>query len=208
MYYLLQHLGVIVGAAAGVLAARGKRIDLFGVVVLGLVTALGGGTLRDVVLGPDPGRGTSAVFWIQDSYYVLTALATSVVLFVLARGWSTPPKLLLIADAFALALFTVLGAAKTLRFGAGSINAVVLGVMTGVAGGILRDVLVGEIPLVFRQHTYFYATAAFAGAILFVLLETWRPAPVNTALGAAVVLALRLAAIRWRLALPVFEMKP
>ncbi len=78
MYYLCQHFGVVVGAVSGVLAAGGKRIDLFGVVVLGLVTALGGGTLRDAVLGPDPALGTSAVFWIRDANYVATASVASV----------------------------------------------------------------------------------------------------------------------------------
>ena len=84
-------------------------------------------------------------------------------------------ELLAVADAFVLAAFTILGAAKALTFDAGGVNAVVLGVMTGVAGGILRDVLVGEIPLVFRQETYFYATAAFAGATVFIVLERWLP---------------------------------
>jgi uncharacterized membrane protein YeiH len=82
MYYLFQHFGVAVGAVSGVLAAGGKRIDLFGVVVLGLVTALGGGTLRDVVLGPDPALGTFAVFWICDANYVVTATV-----YVLMERW-------------------------------------------------------------------------------------------------------------------------
>jgi len=78
MYYVSQHFGVVVGAVSGVLAAGGKRIDLFGVIVLGLVTALGGGTLRDVVLGPEPALGTSAVFWIRDANYLVTATMASV----------------------------------------------------------------------------------------------------------------------------------
>lgn len=203
-YYLLQHFGVIVSAISGVLAAEGKRLDLFGVTVLGTVTALGGGTLRDVVLGFDLQHRASTVFWIRDSNYVITATATAVVTFFLAKYLVMPPKLFAIADAFALAMFTILGAEKALAFGAGAVNAVVLGVITGVAGGVLRDVLVGEIPLVFRAETYFYATAAFGGAILFVVLEHWLPGkPLNVYTGAAVVLALRLAGIRWRLTLPV-----
>ncbi len=206
MYYLLQHFGVVVGAISGVLAASGKKIDHYGVMVLGLVTALGGGTLRDAVLGPDPVDNTSSVFWIRDSNYVVTGLATSVVTFFIARHWTLPARWLAVADAFVLALFTVLGASKALTFQAGSINAVVLGVITGVAGGILRDVLLGEIPLVFRQQTYFYATAAFAGAAVFVALEWAFPGFwANALVGSILCLALRLAAIRWKLALPVFE---
>ncbi len=132
MHYLFQHFGVVVGAVSGVLAAGGKRIDLFGVIVLGLVTALGGGTLRDVVLGPDPTLGSSAVFWIRDSSYVVTGIVASLVMFFIARRWMMPHKLLAVADAFVLAAFTILGAAKALAFHAGSVNAVVLGVMTGV----------------------------------------------------------------------------
>jgi uncharacterized membrane protein YeiH len=107
------------------------------------------------------------------------------------------------------AAFTILGAAKALTFHAGSVNAVVLGVMTGVAGGILRDVLVGEIPLVFRQETYFYATAAFAGATVFIVTERWLPG--NSAggfVGAGITLALRFVAIQWKLSLPVFRVAP
>ena len=120
-----------------------------------------------------------------------------------------PHKLLAVADAFVLAAFTILGAEKALAFRAGSVNAVVLGVITGVAGGIVRDVLVGEIPLVFQRETYFYATAAFAGAVVFVLMARWWPG--NSAggyVGAAITLALRFLAIRWKLALPVFKAAP
>ncbi len=209
MYYLLQylqHFGVVVGAISGVLAAVGKRIDLVGVIVLGLVAALGGGTLRDLVLGPDPVVGRSAVFWIRDSNYVLTAIAASVVMFFIARHWAMPNKLFAVADAFVLAAFTILGAEKALTFHAGSVNAVVLGVITGVAGGILRDVLVGEIPLVFRVETYFYATAAFAGAVVLVVMERWLPGhAANAFVAAGITLALRLIAIRWKLGLPMFR---
>jgi uncharacterized membrane protein YeiH len=209
MYYAFQHFGVVVGAISGVLAASGKRIDLFGVIVLGLVTALGGGSLRDVVLGPDPDQGCSAVFWIRDSNYVVTGIAASVVMFFIARRRTMPKKLLAVADAFVLAVFTILGTEKALAFHTGSVNAIVLGVITGVAGGIARDVLVGEIPLVFRTETYFYATAAFAGAVVFVLMERWWPGnPASGSVGAGTTLALRFIAIRWKLALPVFWAAP
>lgn len=206
MYYLSQHFGVVVGAVSGVLAAGGKRIDLFGVIVLGLVTALGGGTLRDVVLGPDLTSGNSAVFWIRDANYLVTATVASVVMFFVARRWTMPHKLLAIADAFVLAAFTILGASKTIAFGVGSVNAIFLGVITGVAGGIVRDVLVGEIPLVFRPETHLYATAAFAGATVYVLMERWLPGNgAGGIVGAVIILVLRLASIQWKLSLPVFR---
>ena len=203
MLYTFEHFGVAVGAISGVLAAAGKRIDLFGVSVLALVAALGGGTMRDLVLRTPP------VFWIHDVNYVVTGLVTAVVMFVIARRWVMPALMLLVADAFVLALFTTIGAGKALACGAGNLNAVLLGVMTGVAGGILRDVLVGEIPLVFRPGIYLYATAATFGAVAFVLLEAWRPhASQNLIIATLVTLGLRLGSIRWRITLPIFKHRP
>lgn len=200
LQYYLEHFGVAVGAISGGLAAKDKHIDLFGVIVLALVTALGGGTLRDLVLGL-PG-----VFWIHDWTYVLTAVVTAVATFCIARFGMVPNKLFMIADAFVLALFTMLGTAKALTCSAGNANAVVLGVATGVAGGVLRDVLVSQVPVVFRKETYFYATAAFAGAAAFVFLEQWFPGKAgNRFVCIGIALAMRLAAIQWHLTLPEFK---
>ena len=200
MLGFLEHFGVTVSAISGVLAAKNKRVDLFGVIVLALVTALGGGTIRDLVLGAVP------VFWIHQPTFVINGVLTAVVTFFIARHWSMPPQVLAVADAIGLAMFTVIGATKGLSFASGGVNAVMLGVITGVAGGILRDILVGEIPFVFRQEIYLYATAAVSGASLFVLLEVWNPGhSVNRLWGVGVTLALRLAAIQWKLSLPVFR---
>src|SRR5689334_15488973 len=108
MQYYLEHLATVVAAISGALAGRGKRVDLFGVVVLGLVTALGGGTLRDVILDLRP------VFWVADSGYLLTAAGGSVAAFVLVRYHPLSGRLLLLADAAGLALFTVVGTEKSL----------------------------------------------------------------------------------------------
>jgi uncharacterized membrane protein YeiH len=200
MLYCFELFGVVVAALSGVLAAGGKRIDLFGVVVLALVTALGGGTVRDLALGVSP------VFWINAPHFVVAAAITAVVMFAIAHRWTMPAKLFAIADALVLAFFTLTGAAKALQLGAGPVNGVVLGVITGVAGGMLRDVLLGEIPLVFRKETLLYATAAFVGAVVFVVLDGWMPGGAAGRIsGAAVTLVLRFAAIQWRLSLPVFK---
>jgi len=200
MPFYLEHFGVIVGAISGALAAEGKKVDLFGVIVLALVTALGGGTIRDTVLDVEKG-----VFWIADSSFVITAALTGVATFFVVRFWMVPNKLFMIADAVVLAMFTMLGASKALLLSAGPVNAVVLGVITGVAGGILRDVLVGQIPVVFRRETYYYATAAFAGATLYVLLEhRWPGNTANRLISIGLILIMRVAAIQWKLGLPVF----
>ena len=167
MRYVLEQFAVSVSAITGVLAARGKQVDMFGVVVLALVTALGGGTIRDVVLARGP------IFWTADASYLINAAVTAVIMFYLVRFHELPATVLMVADAFSLALFTILGTQKALGFQAAPAIAVAMGVTTGVAGGILRDLLIGEIPLVFRPHIYLYATAAFCGASVFVLLNRW-----------------------------------
>jgi len=202
MQYFLEQFGVTVAAITGVLAARGKQVDLFGVLVLALVTAFGGGTIRDVLLGQLP------VFWITDQTFILNASASAVLVFFLVRYHELPGTVLMVADAFALALFTMIGTRKGLAFPVAPSIAVLMGVTTGVAGGILRDLLIGEIPLVFRREIYLYATAAFGGASAFVLLNHYSTTPKwNSILGTLVTLLLRLAGIRWRIALPLFRPK-
>ena len=199
MLYLLGLLAVAFSAVTGALAAQGRRMDLFGVLVLALVTSLGGGTLRDIVLD-------LPVFWAVDDTFVWTAVAAGTVTFAVVRYWHLPQQLLLIADAFGLALVAVLGTEKALTFGATATTAIVLGVVTGVAGGILRDVLCGEIPLVFRRETYLYATAAFGGDVVYVLMQRAScDRRTSLLVAASVILALRLAGLKWKLALPVFQ---
>ena len=202
MQYFLEQFGVTVAAITGVLAARDKQVDLFGVLVLALVTAFGGGTIRDILLGQLP------VFWIADQSFILNATASAVLVFFLVRFHELPMTVLMVADAFALALFTMIGTRKGLAFPVAPSIAVLLGVTTGVAGGILRDLLIGEIPLVFRREIYLYATAAFGGASAFVCLQHYSgSAKWNSILGTLVTPLLRLAGIRWRIALPLFRPK-
>jgi uncharacterized membrane protein YeiH len=181
-----------------VLAAKNKRVDLFGVVVLALVTALGGGTLRDLLLGTRP-------FWMADVSFAFSAIAVAAVTFFAARFREMPATALLVADACGLAFFTMLGTERALAFSVQNPVAVALGMMTGVAGGMMRDVLTGEIPLVFRPGIYLYATAALCGAAVFVLVAPRVPPLAAQSIAVAVTLSLRLAAIRWRLRLPQFR---
>lgn len=195
--YLLDLFGVMVFAVTGTLAAGKKRMDLFGVVVLALATALGGGTLRDVILGAYP------VFWISDPTYILVGTASAVLMFALAKFVRPPAKALQFADAFGLAVFTVIGTQKAMALGVPGPISVIMGVMTGVAGGIIRDILAGEIPLVLKAEIY--ATASLTGAITFSLLANRFPAmTVAAPVSITAILVIRLAAIHWRLSLPVF----
>lgn len=199
---LLEHMGVSVSAITGVLAARGKRIDLFGVLVLALVTAFGGGTVRDVLVGDLP------PVWLRVPNYLLNATFAALAAFFVVRLMPIPRGVLLVADACALALFTMIGTRKGVALEFSASICVLLGVVTGVAGGILRDVLLGEVPLVFQPEIHLYATAALAGAIIYVFFR-WTGLPESFCIfaGAALVLGLRLAALRWKLSLPIFEEK-
>jgi uncharacterized membrane protein YeiH len=194
----LEHLAVAVCAVTAVLAGANKRVDLFGIVVLALVTALGGGTLRDLILGIQP-------FWVADATFVVSAGAAAGTTFFAARFWDMPLALLLVADACGLALFTMVGTERSLLHADSNIIAVLLGVMTGVVGGMIRDVLIGEIPLVLRSGVYLYATAALCGAMAYVLLDPRMELWVVQTIAILVTLAMRLAAIRWRLKLPEFK---
>jgi uncharacterized membrane protein YeiH len=197
---MLEHLGIFVAAITGVLAARGKGVDLFGVLVLALVTSFGGGTTRDLLVGDLP------VVWLRSPWYLVNASAVAVLTFVICRFRALPEKVLLIADAFTLAFFTMLGAEKGVMREFSAPVIVLLGVVTGVAGGIFRDVLLGTVPMVFRAEIRLYATAALCGSLAYVALNAYGIAgPTAVAIGAAVVLVLRLAAIYWKISLPIFQ---
>jgi uncharacterized membrane protein YeiH len=199
LLYALDLFGTAVFATSGALAAGRKSMDLFGVCVLALVTAVGGGTLRDLLLGAGP------VFWIRDHNYVYVALFSALLTFCFVRAIHGRNRALLIADALGLSVFTVIGAQKALTIEGSALIAVIMGVMTGVVGGMIRDVLSDEIPLVLR--TQIYATAAMAGGALFVSLRALSVNEDASALAAIfLTLGLRLAAIKWRLELPLLSL--
>ena len=198
LLYWLDIFGVIVFAFSGALMAGRYKLDPFGVVVLASVTAVGGGTIRDVIL-------QTPVFWAVKPYYLYVILATALLTIVLIRQPKRIPKrFLLISDALGLALFAVIGTQKSLDLGAAIPVAIVLGTITGVAGGMIRDVLCNVIPMILRQEIY--ALAAMLGGGLFVLL-THLAWPENTAILVAIsaALTLRLAAIYWQVSLPAFQ---
>jgi len=195
--YVLDLVGVAVFSISGALAAGRKQMDLFGVIVLALVTAVGGGTLRDLILDAGP------VFWVEKPIYLVVGAGAALLTVAVRRRLRRMRGVLLIADALGMSLFAVLGAVKATEIGISPVIAVVLGCMSGVAGGAVRDVLSNEIPLIFRREIY--ATAALASAGGFVLASGLGLGPgAAIGLGFIVGLALRLTAIRMKLELPVF----
>lgn len=198
---LLDHFGVSVSALSGVLAAREKGLDLFGVLVLALVTALGGGSVRDML------AGDGAVVWLLAPGIFYTVCIVALVAFVVCHWWEPPQTLFQVADALALCFFAVAGTRKGLNLNFAPAVSIALGVTTGVAGGILRDTLLGRVPLVFQKHTYFYATAALFGGCVYAVLREPLGDAHATWISVSAAILLRLSAIRYRISLPAFDGK-
>ncbi|MEK1906295.1 MAG: trimeric intracellular cation channel family protein [Pseudomonas sp.] len=200
IFYLADLFGVAVFAITGALMAGRKSMDLFGVLVIAIITALGGGTLRDLILDNHP------VSWIRnDTYIVVASLAAVGTVLWVRMTQPIHERGLLIADAFGLAVFTVIGSEVALQHNVPYSTAIIMGVMTGVAGGVMRDVICNEIPLIFQKEIY--ATACIAGSVVFIAMrELQTPHWLDTGVAMLTVLLIRLAAIHWHLGLPRFHL--
>ena len=193
---LLEVAGVFVAAMSGALAAVRKQFDVFGILVLAWATGLGGGVLRDVLIGAVPPVG------ISDGRLMAAALAGGLVMYFGHPRLERARRVINVLDAGALALFSVVGTVKGLEYGTTALAAVVVGVLTGVGGGMLRDLLTGEVPVVLH-HRQLYAVPALLGSVVVVVL--WRldlAGAVGLGAAAAGIFALRIAALRFRLNLP------
>jgi uncharacterized membrane protein YeiH len=198
---ILDVLGVAVFAVTGALVASRKQMDVVGFALLATVTGIGGGTLRDVVLGLTP------VFWVQKPIYVAVCLVVAVIVFFAAHIPESRFRLLLWLDAIGLSMFCVVGADRALDAGTTPFIAIVMGVITATMGGVIRDVLGGEIPIILRREVY--VTAALAGAAVFVLRGVAGMPPTIAAIsGFAVCLAIRGLALHRGWSLPVYRPRP
>ncbi|WP_392559266.1 TRIC cation channel family protein [Orbus mooreae] len=197
-------LGTIVFAISGVLLASKKEMDPIGALVLGVITAIGGGTIRDIILNNGP------IFWITDSTDLWVAIITSLFTMLIIRYCSIdmyPKWLLPILDAIGLAVFVGIGVNKAAACDVNGLIMICMGVLTGVGGGILRDVLARDIPMVFR--TDIYATACLIGGAVHVTCYLCLGLALETAnlLGIIVTLTIRLFAIYLHLKLPTVHTK-
>lgn len=154
-------IGTTAFAVSGALAASRKNMDIFGFCVLALMPAIGGGTLRDIILDRNP------VFWIENPVYVTVALLSAVVVFFGAYAPGSRLRLLIWTDALGMALFAAMGTGISIDMGTGSLVAVMMGVTTAIAGGMIRDIICNQLPLVLGKEVY--ATAAFVTGITYVL---------------------------------------
>lgn len=196
LLYIVDHLGVAVFAVAGTLLAFRKNLDGFGVIVLAAVTAIGGGTLRDLMLD-------LPVFWVHDPNYLYTIAAAALltILWLRLRDYIHQTTLLL-ADAVGVAFFTVMGAQKAMMAGFSPLICVIMGTMSACFGGMLRDVLVRDIPMVLKGELY--ATTCLVGGSVYVVMVEFTPA-LALLVGGLTTLAMRLGAIRWQWTLTVFH---
>lgn len=197
VYFILEMLGTLAFAISGIRLASAKRFDWFGAYVVGFTTAIGGGTLRDVMLSMTP-------FWMLDSIYlVVTAVALGIVI-VLGRYLIRLNNTFFIFDAIGLGLFTVVGIEKTLAAGFPLWVAVIMGTLTGAAGGVLRDILINEEPLIFRKEIYALA-CVFGGVVFWACEQVGISGAVLQITTAAAVIALRIVAVRYGLKLPTLK---
>lgn len=197
--YWLGMAAVAAMAGASVLESGAKQFDLFGVIVIALAASLGGGSLRDMLLD-------RPVFWIADELYLLIAILAAVSVFFLARWISMPVRTFLILDAIGLALFSIFGTGAALNLGASWLVASFIGVITGVMGGVFRDVLCNEDPWVFRSPLF--ATASWLGCWLYILMIEFDVGPLAANLiASSSILLIRLYALRRGVNLPRFREK-
>lgn len=199
LFLILNWFGICVFAVTGALVASRKEMDVVGFALLGSVTGIGGGTIRDVLLG-------EPVFWVKEPAYLVTCVVVAVITFFIAHIPQSRERILLWFDAVGLALFSVTGADSALAHGASPTIAIAMGVATATFGGIIRDILGGESPIILKQEIYI--TAALLGSAVFVLLHGIgfsRDLSAGTALLAA--FALRATALHWNLSLPRYRPK-
>lgn len=193
--YILDLSAVAVCAITATLEARRRELDWFGVVVIAVIAGIGGGTVRDILLGRLP------VYWIHDPLYVVVGASAATFAFFTGRHLRLPKNFFLIPDAIGLALFTVIGTSIALKLGNHWLISALMGVITGVFGGVIRDILCNEIPLIFR--TDIYATASLAGALLLILLDCYTVNHNQAIVYAmALIVIIRMLAIHWHIHLP------
>jgi uncharacterized membrane protein YeiH len=189
----IEFVAVLAAAFSGFAEARNKKMDAVGVFTVAFITAFGGGTLRDVLLDRRP------FFWVEHQVYVVLILALTLIATPLLRLAQrvVPPTLFVVADAIGLGFFSIAGVAVAHELGSPPIVAAMMGVVTGVFGGVLRDVILNEVPMVLRDGKP-YALAALVGCAFYLLiLEAGMPAALATWVSAALIVVARLAAWRW-----------
>ncbi len=198
MFYFLDIIGTMAFAMSGALTAMSKKLDPFGVFIIAFVTAVGGGTLRDVLIGRTP------VGWMLDLQYVYVIFIGFVLAIIFRKKLDKLRTSLFLFDAIGLGVFTLIGLEKGLEIGLHPVICVALGTMTACFGGVIRDILCNEIPVIFRREIY--ATLCIVGGVLFFVLRTMNlENDVLYLLSSSIIISLRLMAVKFKWYLPAFE---
>ena len=196
--YVLELLGTFFFAISGALAIQDDHDDLFGAGFMGFVTAIGGGTLRDIMLGSYP------LVWIGDVYFLYSIFAGVIVAYFFYKSLIVHKRTFMLFDTLGISFFTILGVEKALSLNFAPEIAAIMGMFSAVMGGVIRDVLTNETPVLFRREIY--ATACLSGAVLYLLLYNGGvPRNVNILVSILLIVVVRILAIKFKLALPTFR---
>ncbi len=193
--YVLDILGTFAFAISGALVASDKKFDLFGVIIIAFVTAIGGGMLRDVLINAHP------INWIGDLNYLFTILVAVILTFLFKSKIAYLSKTLFLFDTVGISVFTLLGLQKGLLLNLHPIVALIMGMISAVFGGVLRDVLTNKVPLIFEKEIY--ASACLAGGISYLILTNFNvPKDINFIISGSVIIIIRLISVKFKLQLP------
>ena len=197
IFYTLDILGTIAFAISGTLTAIHKKFDPFGVFIIAFATAVGGGTLRDVLIGRTP------VGWMQDLNYVYAIIGATIFAIIIRKKIDYLSTSLFLFDTIGLGIFTIVGTEIGIQQNLHPIVSVALGTMSATFGGVIRDILCNEIPVIFKKEIY--ASACIAGAIAFLALSKFNvPVNINYVITSLIVITIRLIAVKFKLSLPTF----
>jgi len=200
LFNILDLLGTIAFTVSGALVAMNKKFDPFGVFIVGFVTAVGGGTLRDVLIGREP------VNWMTETYYVYTILITVILAIIFRNKLKHLNKSMFLFDTIGLGIFTITGTEIGIQSNLSPIISIALGTISAAFGGVIRDILCNQIPVIFRKEIY--ATAAIIGAITYIILHNLG---INSSIiyvsTITIVIIIRLVAVKYHLSLPTFYTK-
>ena len=195
---VLTYLAVVASAVSGSLEARRRHMDVVGAVAVAFVTAFGGGTIRDLLLGRTP------IFWLLDPWVTVATFLAGLATYYGVRHVSD--RVILVPDALGLGIFSTLGATYAVEMHLSALVAALMGVVTGVFGGVMRDTICNRVPVVFRRNTELYATCSFVGVWVYLILQYLETdAAVASTAGTATVVLLRLVSVRWKLTLPAAQ---
>ena len=201
LFNILDLLGTTAFAISGALAAMNRRLDLFGIFIIAFVTAIGGGTVRDILIGNTP------VTWMENTIYIYIIGVVTIISIIFRRKLDYLKKSLFLFDTIGLGVFTITGVEIGIQNNLDPIISITLGAMTGTFGGVIRDILCNEIPVIFRKEIY--ATACLIGGLAFIILyNIGVNQDIIYIFTTLTVIGIRLLAVKFHISLPSFYLSP